>query len=182
MPFRLKNQRESESVMKTDVKEIKLQAWQEIIGHCVRFQAKKNQVAVILRVCGQNARIAYQRNSRTEYASDEMIIITLVFSSHEQLRIFRCYTQLNLEVKSVSEEKMPISEKLKVIRPLTIYKTEKWWLAVALVESFGRKQIATYLWTKKEDQWKRKQKFVVHSNKEWLQIKEAIEKLLPELK
>jgi len=82
----------------------------------------------------------------------------------------------------VSEEKMPISEKLKVILPLTIYKTEKWWLAVALVESFGRKQIATYLWTKKEDQWKRKQKFVVHSNKEWLQIKEAIEKLLPELK
>ena len=77
---------------------------------------------------------------------------------------------------------MPISEKLKVILPLTIYKTEKWWLAVALVESFGRKQIATYLWTKKEDQWKRKQKFVVHSNKEWLQIKEAIEKLLPELK
>lgn len=82
----------------------------------------------------------------------------------------------------MSEEKIPISEKLKVIRPLTIYKTEKWWLAVALVESFGRKQIATYLWTKKEDQWKRKQKFVVHSNKEWLQIKEAIEKLLPELK
>ena len=82
----------------------------------------------------------------------------------------------------MSEEKMPISEKLKVILPLTIYKTEKWWLAVALVESFGRKQIATYLWTKKEDQWKRKQKFVVHSNKEWLQIKEAIEKLLPELK
>jgi hypothetical protein len=49
--------------MKADVKEIKLEVWQEIIGHCVRFEAKKDQVTVILRVCGQNVRIAYPRNS-----------------------------------------------------------------------------------------------------------------------
>jgi len=35
---------------------------------------------------------------------------------------------------------------------------------------------------KKDDQWKRKQKLVVHNKGEWQQIKEAIEKLLPELK
>ena len=47
-----------------DIKEIKLQIWQEIIGDCVKFEAKKDQVTVILRVCGQNVRIAYQRDSK----------------------------------------------------------------------------------------------------------------------
>jgi len=82
----------------------------------------------------------------------------------------------------MSKEILPISEKLKVLEGCTVYKTEKWWSAVALVESFGRKQIAVYLWIKKDDQWKRKQKLVVHNKGEWQQIKEAIEKLLPELK
>lgn len=81
----------------------------------------------------------------------------------------------------MSKEKFPISEKLKVIKGLTLYKTEKWWSAIALLESFGRKQIAVYLWGKKDDQWKRRQKFVVHNKGEWLQIREAIEKLLPEI-
>ena len=80
------------------------------------------------------------------------------------------------------EETLPISEKLKVIGSTTIYKSERWWSAVALIESFGRKQIAVYLWMKKEGQWKRKQKLVIHNNMEWLKIKEAIEKSLPELK
>ncbi|MEM2111803.1 MAG: hypothetical protein QXX08_07995 [Candidatus Bathyarchaeia archaeon] len=82
----------------------------------------------------------------------------------------------------MSEETLPISEKLKVIRSTTVYKSERWWSAVALVESFGRKQIAVYLWMKKEGQWKRKQKLVIHNMGEWLQIKETIEKMLPELK
>jgi len=51
-------------IMKTDAKEIKLQVWEEIIGDCATFEAKKDQVAVILRVCGQNVRIAYERNSK----------------------------------------------------------------------------------------------------------------------
>jgi hypothetical protein len=82
----------------------------------------------------------------------------------------------------MSKEIFPISEKLKILKGLTVYKSEKWWYAVVLVESFGRKQIGAYLWMKKGDQWKRKQKLVVHNKGEWLQIKEAIEKLLPELK
>lgn len=81
----------------------------------------------------------------------------------------------------MTEEKFPISESLKVIQGITIYKTDKWWAAVALLESFGRKQIATYLWNKKDDQWKRRQKFVIRKKGEWLQIKEAIERLMPGL-
>ena len=81
----------------------------------------------------------------------------------------------------MTEEKLPISESLKVIQGITIYKTDKWWAAVALLESFGKKQVATYLWNKKADEWKRRQKFVIHNKAEWLQIKEAIERLMPEL-
>lgn len=82
----------------------------------------------------------------------------------------------------MTEEKFPVSESLKVIQGITIYKTDKWWLAVVLVESFGRKQIAAYLWNNKNGVWKRRQKFLVSNKKLWQQISEAIEKLLPELK
>ena len=81
----------------------------------------------------------------------------------------------------MAEEKFPVSESIKVIEGATLYKTDKWWAAVLLVQSFGKKQIATYLWNKKGDEWKRRQKFVVRDKGQWLQIKEEIEKLLPQL-
>ena len=77
--------------------------------------------------------------------------------------------------------KVPVSEKLKVIDSATLYKTDKWWSAVALIESFGRRQIAFYLWMRRGDQWRRRQKFVVHDKGEWLRIKEAVEKFLTQL-
>jgi len=81
----------------------------------------------------------------------------------------------------VPEEKLPISEKLKVLDSVTLYKTSKWWSAIALVDSFGRKQIAMYVWLNKEGRWKRNQKFIIHSKAEWAQVKEAAEKFLPQL-
>lgn len=78
---------------------------------------------------------------------------------------------------SVGGETLPISESLKVIEGITLYKTEKWWSAVALVESFGRRQIAVYLWIKQRDQWKRKNKFIIHNRAEWQRIKGAVERL-----
>ena len=82
----------------------------------------------------------------------------------------------------MAEEKFPVSELLKVIQGITIYKTEKWWLAVLLLDAFGRRQIATYLWNNKGGVWKRRQKFVISNKALWQQISEAIEKLLPELR
>ena len=82
----------------------------------------------------------------------------------------------------MSEEKLPISEKLTVLKAETMYKTDKWWSAIALVDSFGKKQVATYLWLKKDNAWKRKQKFVIRSKKEWQEVKEAVEKMVEELK
>lgn len=81
----------------------------------------------------------------------------------------------------MSEEKLPISEKLKVIDSSTLYKTSKWWSAIVLLESFGRKQIAMYVWLNKDGKWKRNQKFVIHNKGEWGQIKEAVDKFINQL-
>ena len=78
----------------------------------------------------------------------------------------------------MTEEKFPVSETLKVIEGTTVYKTDKWWSAVLVVESFGRKQITVYLWNKKEDEWKRRQKFLVPNKDEWTKIKDAVKKYL----
>jgi len=79
------------------------------------------------------------------------------------------------------EENLPVSEVLKVIESATVYKSEKWWSAVVLMESFGRKQVAVYVWNKKNDEWKRRQKFVVSNQKQWEQVKSIVEKFLPQL-
>jgi hypothetical protein len=78
----------------------------------------------------------------------------------------------------MSEEMLPVSEKLKVLQYETIFKSSKWWSAVALLESFGRRQVALYLWARRGDKWKRKQKYVIHSRGEWIQIRDAVEKFI----
>ena len=76
---------------------------------------------------------------------------------------------------------MPISETLKVLKYETLYKTEKWWSAIVLVDSYGRKQIAFYLWNKRNDQWKRRQKFVIRKESEWSKIKKVADAYLTEI-
>lgn len=81
----------------------------------------------------------------------------------------------------MTEEKYPVSEKLKVADGITLFKSDKWWSAVVALESFGRKQVCIYLWNKREDKWKRRQKFVVRGHENWEKIKDAVDKLLPYL-
>ncbi|MEM3728011.1 MAG: hypothetical protein QXF75_02255 [Candidatus Bathyarchaeia archaeon] len=38
------------------------------------------------------------------------------------------------------EERLPVSEKVKVLRFQTLFKGGRWWAAAGLFESFGRKQ------------------------------------------
>ncbi len=86
-----------------------------------------------------------------------------------------------LAIAEKTEEKIPVSEKLQVLDSITFVKTKKWWSAACLIDSFGRKQVATYLWLNKDGKWKRQQKFIVRSASEWEKIKSAVEKLLPNL-
>ncbi len=82
---------------------------------------------------------------------------------------------------SVSDEKLPISETYKVLDFVTIFKSPKWWEAVVLYESTGKRSIGFYLWVKRNDVWKRKNKFSFRNLDEWNKLKTAAEQLAPKL-
>jgi hypothetical protein len=79
------------------------------------------------------------------------------------------------------EESLPIKPPLKVLKYKTINKQFGWWVAAALVESYAKKQICLYLWQKKDNEWKRKQKFGIHSKEDWKTMKQAVESFVNEL-
>ena len=80
----------------------------------------------------------------------------------------------------MSKEQYPVSDFLKVVEAVDIYKTEKWWKAVLLTENKYGMQISVYLWTmdKTTGKWKRKQKMGVRSLDELNKIVEAIKQFL----
>jgi len=78
-------------------------------------------------------------------------------------------------------EQLPLSSFYKVVDYVTIFRSEKWWEAIVVIESLGRRSIAMYLWQKRNDQWKRKHKFQLRNSQEWDKVKEAIDKLAPKL-
>jgi len=84
-------------------------------------------------------------------------------------------------VTETTEEKLPISEFYKVVDYVTIFKSQKWWEAVVIFESYGKRSIGLYLWQKKQDVWKRKHKFNIRDLNEWSKLKNAIEQLTPKL-
>ncbi|MFH1246072.1 MAG: hypothetical protein V1662_06280 [Candidatus Omnitrophota bacterium] len=82
----------------------------------------------------------------------------------------------------MEEEKIPIEAPLKVVDYRTLSKAFGWWAAAVLVDSWGRKQICLYLWQRKKDGWKRKQKFTIHDAEKWAQISSAVEELVLKMK
>ena len=80
-----------------------------------------------------------------------------------------------------AEEKLPISDFYKVVDSVTIFKNQKWWEAIVVFESYGKRSIGMYLWQKKQDIWKRKHKFNVRNMEEWDKLKNAVEQLAPKL-
>jgi len=76
---------------------------------------------------------------------------------------------------------LPVHESINVLDYITLYKSDKWWAAVALCESFGRKDISLYQWQKKGDAWKRQSKWRIKNKGEWLSIKEVIENMIDKL-
>jgi len=83
--------------------------------------------------------------------------------------------------KEEPSEKLPISDFYKVIDYVTIFKSSKWWEAIVVFESPGKRSIGLYLWEKRNDVWKRKNKFSVRSLDEWNKLKNAIDQLAPKL-
>ncbi len=88
---------------------------------------------------------------------------------------------LPIEETPEGEERLPIKAPLRVLKYRTVNKKFGWWAAVVLLESYAKKQICFYLWQKKDDSWKRKQKFGIHSNEDWQIMKKAVESFINEL-
>ncbi len=80
-----------------------------------------------------------------------------------------------------SSEELPISEVYKAVDHVTIFKSDKWWEAIVLVESFGKRFIAMYMWNFKDGKWKRKHKFHIRREEEWKKVKSSVERFLPRL-
>jgi hypothetical protein len=80
-----------------------------------------------------------------------------------------------------TEEKLPISDFYKVVDSVTIFKNQKWWEAIVVFESYGKRSIGMYLWQKRQEIWKRKHKFNVRNVEEWNKLKNAVEQLAPKL-
>jgi len=76
-----------------------------------------------------------------------------------------------------SKETYPVHEEVNVIDGVTIYRTQKWWMAVLKTESFGMTKVSLYLWMKRGDRWKRRQKFTIPLER-WSEIIRAVNKLL----
>jgi len=72
----------------------------------------------------------------------------------------------------------PVHETLEVIGGETIFKTDRWWLAVVKTRAFGREAVSVYLWVKRGDEWKRQQKLSIRGREMWEKIKKAVESLL----
>jgi hypothetical protein len=80
-----------------------------------------------------------------------------------------------------ADEKLPISDFYKIVDHVTLFKSPKWWEAVVIFESYGKRSIGLYLWQKRQEAWKRKHKFNVRNLDEWNKLKTAIEQLTPKL-
>jgi len=82
---------------------------------------------------------------------------------------------------AVQAEQLPLSSFYKVIDHVTIFRSEKWWEAIVMIESFGRRSIAMYLWQNRDGKWKRKHKFQIRNPQEWEKVKGAVDRLVPQL-
>lgn len=81
----------------------------------------------------------------------------------------------------MDDEKLPVSSALNVLDHKKLFKSKNWWSETVYLDSFGRKQVAVYLWQNRDGQWKRKQKFVVRNKDHWEQVKGAIEGFIDKL-
>jgi len=90
-------------------------------------------------------------------------------------------TEQNKPTEQTESEPLPLSSFYKVIDYVTIFRSEKWWEAIVIIESFGRRSIAMYLWQNRDGQWKRKHKFQIRNPQEWEKVKSAIDRLAPQL-
>jgi hypothetical protein len=99
------------------------------------------------------------------------------------------------EQNKVEKEPLPVDETLQVKDYDTIYKTKKWWCAVALVNAFGHDKVMVYLWQWKESKkqeggtwvgtgnfkWKVQQKMGINFAANWEMERASIDKFMAKI-
>jgi hypothetical protein len=77
--------------------------------------------------------------------------------------------------------KFPIHSSLILIGGESIYRTDKWWKAVVeyqFEEGAEHAEVAVYLWHREDDNWTRKNKYVVKTAEAWADDLPVIERYL----
>ena len=82
-------------------------------------------------------------------------------------------------------DEFPVHDSLVVLDGNTIYRTDNWFKAAVLYRYDGNEydstELAIYLWHRKGQEWKRKQKYVVKTIEGWEADKASLERFLPAL-
>ena len=71
---------------------------------------------------------------------------------------------------------LPISSFYEVVDYETISKSSNWWSAIVLVKAGRKMKIGLYLWHKKDEKWKRKNKFTISNIEQYKDIKKVLDK------
>jgi hypothetical protein len=80
--------------------------------------------------------------------------------------------------KHVDMAQFPVHDELDVQNGETIFKSDDWWKAIVLYEGYRGMEGAIYLWQANDGDWNRSQKYVIRSEDDWEQDKEAIERFI----
>ena len=78
-------------------------------------------------------------------------------------------------------ERVPCHAEVEVLEQKTLFKSEKWWKAVVRGVLKGRKFIAVYLWQKRNDEWKQKQKLKLNRKGDWLELQPVVADMIERL-
>jgi aminopeptidase len=85
------------------------------------------------------------------------------------------------EVGLDKKDELPISKFCRVIDYVDIFKTDEWWEAIVLFEIYSKRQVGMYLWQKKDEKWKRKNKFGIRNPDEWNKLRAAVDQFARKL-
>jgi len=82
---------------------------------------------------------------------------------------------------SDSCEEYPVSDFYEVADGVTIFNSKGWWKAILNIEQKGdyeTNEVMVYLWQKRDEEWKRRQKYTIKSMSDWETEAEIVESML----
>jgi hypothetical protein len=82
-----------------------------------------------------------------------------------------------------ADETYPTSDYYTVTGGETVFRSDEWWKAIVNVGVKGdyeTDEVMIYLWQKNEADWRRRQKSVIKSDDDWIELSSAVESVLQE--